>query len=50
LGSSPKSPIHATAKLTPEQEKQLAAGMWYVNVHTKNNPSGAVRGQLQPVK
>jgi len=50
LGSSPKSPIHATAKLTPEQEKQLAGGMLYVNVHTKNNPSGAVRGQLQAAK
>jgi hypothetical protein len=50
LGNAPKSPIHATAKLTPEQEQQLTAGLWYVNVHTKNNPNGAVRGQLEPVK
>ena len=36
LGNSPKNPIHGTAKLTAEQEKQLEAGMYYVNVHTKN--------------
>ncbi len=50
LGNAPKSPIHGTAKLTAEQEKQLAAGLYYVNVHSKNNPSGAVRGQLEAVK
>src|SRR5689334_8034422 len=48
LGSAPKSPIHGSTKLTPEQEKQLAGGLMYVNVHTKNNPSGAIRGQLEP--
>jgi CHRD domain len=46
LGNNPASPIHGTAKLTPEQEQQLTAGLLYVNVHTKNNPSGAIRGQL----
>jgi hypothetical protein len=50
LGNAPKSPIHATAKLTPEQQKQLADGLMYVNVHTKSNPSGAIRGQLERVK
>jgi hypothetical protein len=50
LGNSPKSPVHVTAKLTTEQEKQLEDGMMYVNVHTKNNPSGAVRGQLTAEK
>jgi CHRD domain len=50
LGSAPKSPIHGSAKLTPEQEQQLTSGMMYVNVHTKNNPSGAIRGQLEPAK
>ncbi|HBK06374.1 MAG TPA: CHRD domain-containing protein [Acetobacteraceae bacterium] len=50
LGTAPKSPIHGTAKLTPEQEQQLMAGMLYVNIHTKNNPSGAIRGQLTMVK
>ena len=46
LGNNPTSPIHGTKQLTQEQERQLAEGMYYVNVHTKNNPSGAIRGQL----
>jgi hypothetical protein len=46
LGNAPTSPIHGTAKLTADQEKQLAAGMYYINVHTKNHPGGAIRGQL----
>ena len=46
LGNAPKSPIHGSATLTAEQEQQLAAGELYVNVHTKNHPSGAIRGQL----
>ncbi|WP_428530828.1 CHRD domain-containing protein [Rhodopila sp.] len=46
LGNAPTSPIHGSKKLTSEQEQQLTAGMYYVNVHTKNNPSGAIRGQL----
>jgi hypothetical protein len=46
LGNTPTSPIHGSAKLTPEQEKELAAGMYYVNIHSKNNPGGAIRGQL----
>jgi hypothetical protein len=50
LGNNPTSPIHGTAKLTPEQEQQLTAGEWYVNVHSKNNPSGAIRGQMMEVK
>jgi hypothetical protein len=50
LGAAPKSPLHGTAKLTPEQEKDLTAGMYYVNVHSKNFPSGAVRGQLTVMK
>jgi hypothetical protein len=50
LGSAPKSPIHGSAKLTPEQEKELTAGMYYVNIHSKNNPGGAVRGQLTAMK
>ena len=46
FGTNPKSPVHGTAKLTPEQEQQLQAGLMYVNVHSKNHPSGAIRGQL----
>jgi hypothetical protein len=50
LGTNPTSPIHGTAKLTPEQEQQVTAGEWYVNVHSKNNPGGAIRGQMMEVK
>lgn len=50
LGTAPSSPIHGTVKLTPEQEKQMTAGMYYANIHTKNNPSGAIRGQMMVVK
>lgn len=50
LGNAPKSPIHGSAKLTPEQERQLEIGEMYVNVHTKNHPSGAIRGQLATAK
>jgi hypothetical protein len=46
LGNNPSSPIHGTATLTPEQQQQLTAGEWYVNVHTKNHPAGAIRGQV----
>jgi hypothetical protein len=48
--SAPTSPIHGSAKLTDEEQNQLMAGAYYVNIHTKNNPSGAVRGQLVEVK
>ena len=50
LGNNPTSPIHGTAKLTPEQEQQLTAGQYYVNVHTKDDPAGAIRGQLAAAK
>jgi hypothetical protein len=43
---NPTSPLHGTATLTAEQEQQLTAGLYYVNIHSKNNPSGAIRGQL----
>lgn len=46
LGNAPKSPIQGSATLTAEQEQQLAAGELYVNVHSKNHPGGAIRGQL----
>jgi hypothetical protein len=50
LGNAPTSPIHGSAKLTLEQEQQLTGGMYYVNIHSKNNPAGAVRGQLTEIK
>ena len=44
------SPIDGTATLTPEQEKDLMDGKWYFNVHTKANPGGEVRGQVETSK
>lgn len=34
--------------LTAQQFSDLTNGKWYVNVHTENNPSGEIRGQLVP--
>lgn len=50
LATNPTSPIRGTATLTPEQEQQLTSGTWYVNLHTKDDPSGAIRGQLVAAK
>jgi hypothetical protein len=49
LGVKPTSPIHGTVTLTPEQQQQLVSGQWYANVHTTNNPAGAIRGQMLQV-
>jgi hypothetical protein len=40
------SPIKGEATLTADQAKDLAAGLWYLNVHTKAHPPGEIRGQL----
>ena len=40
------SPIKGEATLTAEQAKQLADGIWYLNVHTAAHPPGEIRGQL----
>ncbi len=40
------SPITGSATLTPSQAADLAAGKWYVNLHTAANPNGEVRGQV----
>jgi len=50
LGNNPTSPIQGSATLTPEQEQQLAAGQYYVNIHSKNHPGGGIRGQLVAAK
>jgi hypothetical protein len=49
-GSAVESPIKGHATLTPEQAKQFAAGAWYINLHTKANPGGEIRGQVVPPK
>ncbi len=40
------SPLAGTASLTDGQIGDLRAGLWYVNVHTAQNPGGEIRGQL----
>jgi len=40
-------PITGQATITPQQESDLAAGKWYVNIHTPAHPGGEIRGQLQ---
>jgi hypothetical protein len=42
------SPLHGSATLTDAQAAELAAGKWYVNIHTISNPNGELRGQLMP--
>ena len=44
------SPISGQATLSPDDAKMFEAGDMYVNVHTKNNPSGEIRGQVMPPK
>ena len=43
---SAASPISGTATLTDAQAADLAAGKWYVNVHTAANRGGEIRGQI----
>jgi hypothetical protein len=42
------SPITGTATLTDAQAAELAAGKYYVNVHTGANRGGEIRGQITP--
>ena len=46
IGSNPPSPSTGTVTLTDAQMKDLEAGKWYANVHTKANPGGEIRGQM----
>lgn len=40
-------PITGQANLSAQQAAQLAAGQWYVNIHTARYPGGEIRGQLR---
>jgi hypothetical protein len=45
-GAPVSSPITGQATLTPAQAKEFMAGQMYINVHTKDHPSGEIRGQV----
>ncbi len=45
---SVESPISGEATITLEQAKDVLAGKWYVNLHTKDKPGGEIRAQLTP--
>lgn len=42
------SPIKGATTLTEDQAKAIMSGNTYVNVHTKDHPSGEIRGQITP--
>jgi hypothetical protein len=44
--ASAASPITGTVTLTDAQAAELAAGKYYVNVHTGANRGGEIRGQI----
>ena len=37
-----------SAAITDDQEADLLAGLWYVNIHTELNQPGEIRGQVVP--
>ena len=47
---TPGSPKNGcvTPDLTEDQRRALFQGLWYVNIHTANNPGGEIRGQVIP--
>lgn len=47
-GKEASSPITGEAKLSAADEKEMMAGEWYINLHTKAHPGGEVRGQIVP--
>ncbi|WP_242929533.1 CHRD domain-containing protein [Pontibacter vulgaris] len=36
----------STRELTQQEEDDLRAGLWYVNIHSTTHPDGELRGQL----
>jgi hypothetical protein len=44
------SPKNGCVELDKQQTKDLRKGLWYINVHTDDHPTGEIRGQVLPVK
>jgi CHRD domain len=40
------NPITGQATLTPAQAEQFMNSLWYINLHTQDNPAGEIRGQV----
>ncbi len=49
-GVEMKSPVNGQATLSPDDAKMFEAGDMYINVHSKDHPSGEIRGQVMPPK
>ncbi|MBV6303698.1 CHRD domain-containing protein [Candidimonas humi] len=49
-GSAVTSPVKGEATLSTQDAQEFAAGQFYINVHTKDHPSGEIRGQVMPPK
>jgi CHRD domain-containing protein len=46
IPNATSSPAEGSATLTDAQAADLVAGKYYVNIHTKDHPSGEIRGQV----
>jgi hypothetical protein len=46
-GNLNAQPITGETTITPAQYADLAAGLYYVNIHTARYPGGEIRGQLR---
>jgi hypothetical protein len=42
------NPMKGQARLTDQQVADLMSGQWYFNIHTQENPTGEIRGQVMP--
>ncbi len=44
------SPLSGQATLSADDAQMFESGNMYINVHTKTNPGGEIRGQVMPPK